>query len=470
MLSKTLKRTMAAVLSAAMVFSSATTIFADETLPSTIASEGSILDFKVQTQVVPTAMKVAINPNGYAINVRYSKLANDATYSATTKYYTKSDEGVYSVATVTSDDFATNKATLYTAETSNNQIISFNYGLANTSTVARKITVTLDITADSKITFVDTAAKAANEAATDDGGAKKGEYKMFLQLVPAKAGEAMTANTYAKATAYAADTKYYTRGDDGKYTEATIANEDAFKASTSQLYTSTTTIGTEIQASELADVTMTNSTAPITFATDGGATKAVVAYSLPKATYTLKADQYLDFDSSTDGLANKFEMTGIGGLSGFTVTGSMNTNTEWSQLTTKTITITPTYKFEDATGLETAVSTGLNQIQAVPDVIATSLAYTSKNAAGDVTLTFTPGTAEKTLANTSFKINGVETSTWSSYSTNIVFNNNNTITVKAAVFGFNSIKTATTDDKYIFTVVDTDGTSYSSQEVEIQTD
>jgi hypothetical protein len=102
------------------------------------------------------------------------------------------------------------------------------------------------------------------------------------------------------------------------------------------------------------------------------------------------------------------------------------------------------------------------------DTVATAIAYTSKNSAGDVTLTFTPGTDAKTLAKTSFKINGVETAAWSSYATNIIFNNDNTITVKAAVFGFSSITGVTTDNKYTFVVVDTDGTSYTTGEVTIQ--
>ena len=76
---------------------------------------------------------------------------------------------------------------------------------------------------------------------------------MFLQLVPAKVGEPITTNTYAKATAYAANTQYYTRDASNVYSEATIADEAAFKAFENPLYVETTTIGTEILASELGD-------------------------------------------------------------------------------------------------------------------------------------------------------------------------------------------------------------------------
>lgn len=115
-------------------------------------------------------------------------------------------------------------------------------------------------------------------------------------------------------------------------------------------------------------------------------------------------------------------------------------------------------------GVEAPAVTVTWKVEAKNASAAAGIAYTSKAGNGDVTLTFTPGTPAKTLAKTSFKINGVETSGWSSFASNVIYNGN-TITVKAAVFDFNSIKNATTNNKYTFTVVDTEGNSYSTAEV-----
>ncbi len=430
---KGFKKVTAIVLSAAMMIGSSMTAFAAD--PTTNAGTGNILDYKVQTQVVPTSLSLAINPNGYPVNIRYAKLADDAEYSNTTKYYTLESDGTYKISAIAdATAFASAKANLYTATTSNAQIVTFNYGLANESTVQRKISVKFDVVADENVEFVDAAAKATNEATADDGGAKVGEYKVFLQLVPAKAGEAITAATYAKATGdYDASGVYYTKSGT-TYTKVETNSETDFDAG--NYYVSTTTIGTEILAKELADVTMTNSTAPIAFATGSGTTSAEVAFSLPKATYDLKQTEFIDFNTATNDVESKFEMTGIGGLSGFTFTGTMNTNTEWSQLETKTITITPTYRFEDATGLETAVSTGLNQVVATPANTAPTIANS---------ITFTKGTAQ--IVNASLgsgnlaatKISSVafgSTSTGSfSDASQYITKTNNSFTIKADTWG-----------------------------------
>ncbi len=358
---KGFKSVLAVVLSAALTVAPAMTSFATD--PSTTPGTGNILDYKVVSQIVPTSLRVAINPNAYPVNIRYAKLADDATFTAGTKYYTESD-GEYSIATVTGDTFASLKATLYTAETSNSQIVTFNYGLVNMSTVDQNFNVSLDVEADENVEFVATAAEVASEAAADDGGAKKGEYKVFLKLVPAKVGTAaaITADTYAKATGdYNASGKYFTFAD-GKYTAVASPAEANFKAG--DYFVKADAIGTEIKASELADVGMTPSEDPIVFTAGKGTTSANVAYKLGKATRQLKADEFIDFGTEAADLEDMFELTAVGGYSAFTIDGAMNTNTEWSKLETKTITITPTYEFEDSTGLEEAVATGLNQIEA----------------------------------------------------------------------------------------------------------
>lgn len=397
MRTNSIKRVLAVALSATMIFASAVTVFAapENGVDASTAGTGNVLAYKIISQVVPTALKVAINPNGYAVNIRYAKLASDASYSATTKYYKEKAGGGYELVTVSSTDFATEKANLYTATTSNVQIVTFNYGLANKSTVDRKVLVKLDVTADSNVEFVDTAAKATNEAETDDGGAKQDEYKIYLTLVPAKAGEAITTSTYAKTTGdYNSSGVYYTRtGSAGSYTYSKVEtnSEDDFKDG--KYYVAATQIGTEIQASELGDVTMQASSAPIVFAAGKGTTNADVAYKLGKGTFDLKSTEFIDFDTETDDVAAKFEMTGIGGVSGFTISGTMNTNTKWDELETKTITITPTYKITDATGLEEAVSTGLNQVKA--DARSFTVTYkpnfTGSNVPDDITETVTAG-------------------------------------------------------------------------------
>jgi hypothetical protein len=389
------KQVLAVVLGTTMVLGSSLTAFAGtDGVDQSTAGTGQVLDFKKVSQVVPTALKVAINPNGYDVNLRY-KSAKGTEYDADKKYYTLTD-GEYAVASSVakdSDDKIT--AEVYTADVSKAQIVTFNYGLANKSTVARKITVKLDVTADESIEFV-SSANAAKSKAETDGAAERGEYKVYLELVPAKAETTPTTATYEIATTYDSDTQYYSRSAAGVYSAATVDDADAFAGGT--FYVPTTTIGTEIQASELGDITMQNSTTPIAFAAGTGTTYADVAYSLPESEWTLKDDEFIDFSTTAADVADKFEMTDIGGLSGFTITGTMNKNAEWSLLTTKTITITPTYAIVDATGEEEAVATGLNQVTAeartpaAADPAIASVTKFTKASPADVVITFTKGT------------------------------------------------------------------------------
>jgi hypothetical protein len=246
---------------------------------------------------------------------------------------------------------------------------------------------------------------------------------MFLQLVPAKAGEseAITTNTYAKATAFAANTQYYKKSS-GAYTEVTIADANAFAAETDQLYIATTDIGIEIQASELGDVTMNNSTAAVDFATGTGSTSATIGFVLPAAEYTLKDDQFIDLSTTGSSLSSKYEMTTLGGVSGFTITGNMNKNTEWSQLKSDgaavtTITVTPTYTITDATGQEEAISTGKYQVKTTPANAAPSIATTTYTMTSgqdvEITLNYGVGSLAATgVEKVTFVVNG-ETKTCS---------------------------------------------------------
>ncbi len=384
-------KTLAAiVLSAVMIIGSTVTAFAEE--PTTTNGEdassagtGQILDFKVVRQVVPTALRVAINPNSYPVNLRYNLLTDEDEFKSGTKYYTV-DNGTYSVATdVTADNFDDKvEAGLYTADTSDSQIVTFNYGLANKSTVDRKILVKLDVTADENIEFVSSRNAATAKTTGGSGTAERGEYKIYMTLIPTKAGTTPTTNTYEKATEYAENTDYYSRDESNKYSKEDIADAEAFAAFEGTLYKTTTTIGTEILASELGDITMDESTAPIAFAAGTGTTYGDVAYSLPESEWSLNDDAYIDFDTTASEIGSKFSMTGIGGVSGFTIAGTMNTTAEWSQLTTKTITITPTYAISDSTGTEVAVETGLNQVETearTPEVVPLTVSLTSNSVA-----------------------------------------------------------------------------------------
>lgn len=82
-------------------------------------------------------------------------------------------------------------------------------------------------------------------------------------------------------------------------------------------------------------------------------------------------------------------------------------------------------------------------------------------------MTSTPPTG-KTLATNFIKVNGVDASSWGSFGTSFAFDaTNNTVTVKAVVFGFSSITGVTTNHKYTFTVKDSDGTEYSTAELDL---
>lgn len=99
--------------------------------------------------------------------------------------------------------------------------------------------------------------------------------------------------------------------------------------------------------------------------------------------------------------------------------------------------------------------------------VTPGLTYVSGKDNSDVVLQFTAPEG-KTLATNYAKVNGIDASSWGSFGSNFTFNTTaNTVTIKAAVFGFNSVSNATTDHKYVFTVKDSDGTEYSTAEVDL---
>ncbi len=196
------------------------------------------------------------------------------------------------------------------ADKTTNQIVTLNYGLANLSTGDKKFKFTMTVNSnESGITFVDSA-----DAATGDT-ALAGEYKMYLALVPATS----TAPTLQDSTAFAV-----TNVESGANTH-------------------------NVTAANMSDVKMTGDTEhAIVFAGDGNV-KAEKTFELGKATYVVKDGGTLSFTSTQASLASEMEISAIGstGISGFTLTGAMNTKADWAKLTTKSLSFTPTYEFID---------------------------------------------------------------------------------------------------------------------------
>lgn len=143
------KKSLAVVCSLTVMASSSVTAFA--TAPSSEAGTGNVLAYSLESVLVPTAIKVALNPQELAV---------------------------------------TKKGTGDDADISTSQIVSFNYGIANLSTADKDVSVTFNIsgTRNSEkeaITFVDTATEATY--GTGDTNAKEGELKMYVAIVGSKA-------------------------------------------------------------------------------------------------------------------------------------------------------------------------------------------------------------------------------------------------------------------------------------------
>lgn len=365
------RRLAALVMATTLVASQAMPVLADE---PDIGGTANVLDYSVTTVVTPTSLKIALNPNQYDITTKYVKTA-DTELDTDKTYYTEAD-GVY---TKVASPVVGSIGTYYEAVTSDSQVVSLNYGMANKSTEAKDVAVDIKASytsAEGKtaITFVDSAAKTQAKTEQNADGAEKGELKMYLALASAAAPASgttcpITANTYAKATAFDANATYFTKDNDGKFAKAATqpADETAFKAGT--FYVETTTIGPEITATQLSDVTMTAATGTSVVAFEPGTeekAKASIAYKLNPATYTVKDGETIDFTTTQAQLATKLEMSALGGVSAFTITGAINADADWTTADTTTIKFTPVYTVTAATDEETAVAGGYNQIATTP--------------------------------------------------------------------------------------------------------
>lgn len=292
---RSLKKFIAVACSLAVVASSGMTAFAAG--PETTAGTANVLAYSTESVIVPTTVKVALNPAGYTVTIR--------------------DSG-----TTTTQD----------------QIVTFNYGIANKSTANKVVKVQLRVTGNANaektpITFVETAAEAAAyDADSNANGAKAGELKMYLALVASGAApKTLSGDAFAVETVAS-----------GANTEnATAAN--------------------------LSDVDMTPATSgSVAFAKDETYYAfAETAFSLKKATYDVQDDKTIDFTTTQEQLAASMEITGLGDVTGFTLVGAMNPDADWTKADVSTLSFAPVYSVTDATGEEVAAG-GYKQVKTTP--------------------------------------------------------------------------------------------------------
>jgi len=276
------KKFMAIACSATMLVSTPLTAFATE--PTTTAGTGTIYAYSVDTVTVPTSVKIAFNPMGLEFDTGATEKVDD-------------------------------------------QIVSLNYGVASSSTNDRAVTVKFKAAATNgtegeDIVFVDDIKKAqAYAASTNEAGAKKGEYKVYLAVAASTA-----APTGADGTAFSKDN---------------VPDAD-----------------------DLANVAMTAASEGLSAFEDGE--NAEIAYLLTKATYGLKAGENPSFDTTMNDFKGMMELKTLGGVVGFTFTGAMNPDADWTKAKASAVVITPTYKIEDATGEEELLDDegGYQQIKA----------------------------------------------------------------------------------------------------------
>lgn len=307
---KSMKKVLAAALSTTMVMGMSMTAFAangeitstSPTNPTGGSISAPIFSYDITHVVVPTSYGVAFNPDGLEVTVS----------TATTP------------TTVTTSTVA-----------------SKNYGIINKSSKDKLVKVGLKVSSTEpreKITFVNTAAMATTDA-------KKGEYKIFLEAVPADATpvKVISGTTPANATA--------------------------------------TTPTTATQPAKLAHVVMTK-------ATTGTVPMQVgdneIAFKLGKATYALKAGESLDLEnlsaSTSNDVKSKYGVTDLDvvqGVTGFTFGGAMNSDADWTKVSGQ-IRITPTYTIETTDDSVTVLAgTGAIAEESIPSFRASGLGEVS---------------------------------------------------------------------------------------------
>lgn len=356
---KRFNKTIAVLCSATMILGSSLTAFAEA--PSSTAGTGNMLAYDYDTIVVPTAIKVTFNPQGLAIKT-----------------------GGTADAPVTSTD----------------KVVSLGYGIASKASTPKKVVVKFAANfvqsgeEESDVVFVDAATKvAAKTGAEDTVGAPDGSHKIYLYVAPATAQP-----TINDGTNEGTGTPFAVTGADGSKTDnATAVN--------------------------LANVKMTPATAGLAvFATASGDdvtpkndAYANIGFKLTQATYSLKTAGSVDFDTTQSELADLMEMSALGQVTGFTIKGDMNTNTDWTKANISAINITPIYTVaaagaeEAVTGTEGVITLEATADTAEPDKPAASEAAATPTMTmqtnGNLTYTFEEsGRPTGTL--TAIKING----------------------------------------------------------------
>ena len=291
---KNMKKVLAAVLSTTMVMGMSITTLANGEITSTGPTTGGsitapIYSYDTTNVVVPTSYGVALNPDG--LNVTVSATPSEATTST---------------------------------------VASKNYGIINKSSKDKLVKVGLSVTsteATESVTFVDTAAEAT--------GAAKGEYKIYLEVVPA---DATGVQVYDAAGSAGAPTTY-------------------------------------TQPSTLAHVKMTKATSTVPMKLG----ENEVAFKLGKADYSLKDGASLDLEgtNTNNDVASLYEVTTLdttAGVTGFTFDGAMNSNADWTKVTGK-VEITPTYTIETTDDTVTVLDGTGAMAQMGPQVSVSSSGY-----------------------------------------------------------------------------------------------
>lgn len=306
---KSFKKILAVLCSATMIVSASLPAFAAE---ETTAATGNVIAYTFDTVTVPTTIKVAFNPQGLPITIG------------------ENAEGQ--------------------AVTTNEKIVSLGYGIANKSSIDKKIVVKFAANAvavdgeTADVKFVDSEAKTQAKSDSNADGAVAGEHKIMLYVTPATAQPTINdGENDGAGTAFAvAD------GDDGKTENASGTN--------------------------LADVKMTAAALEKGIIFGEGENNdafANLGFALDKSTYSLKTGESIDFDTPQSEVADKLELSAFGAksITGFTFKGFMNDNTVWTRANISAISITPIYEITDK-GEEVAVEDthGMVTLTAADDI------------------------------------------------------------------------------------------------------
>ncbi len=308
---KHLARFMATALSVAMVAATPLTVLAEPTTidPTTEGygvqeATGAILYHSVDTYVVPTTINLALNPQHYNVRTRHI-LVHEAQ--------------------------GQQDADVYLDTVDNSDIVSLNYGVANLSTSAKNLEITLEVDgwqADANgrsITFV----------GNDTGIDARTDYSMYLELV----GGSNYKDNQGVHSGVVQDYSYtYSNGQAG-YEAVNFTVADATNGQNA--------VDTAELAGKLYDVAINDYNESGVFMKNAnGVVSAKNEYELYNAEYT--PSTVIDFATTQDNLDNGvMRLNALGGIAAFSFTGAINESVDWTDLVEEELTFTPIYKFSD---------------------------------------------------------------------------------------------------------------------------